>query len=283
MIAPASYNAASDLQFHELVTHYFSCHAAMEAYAVATSRNLPDPHPIYKLLHPHFRYTMAINSSARATLINDGGIIDQFFSIGGAGKVQLMQRGSKVYSVYWTNIKRNVKERGVADPNQLPGYFYRDDGLKVWNAMEDYIRSVLNEFYSTDDSVKADTELQNWAKDIHVHGFPGYFGASDGHGFPKQIQTKEELVDVCTQIAFTGSAQHAAVNFGQYDLYGFVPNSPFEMRLPPPTKKGVTSLQKLIDALPDSDSSGKAISTTYLLSQYSRDEVCMHLKPIIRE
>ena len=261
------------LQFHELITHYFSCHAAMEAYAVATSRNLPDPHPIYKLLHPHFRFTMAINSKARATLINNGGIIDMLSSIGGPGKVQLMRRGSKVYSVYSTNIKRSVKERGVADPIQLPGYFYRDDGLKVWNALEEFIRSVLNEFYSNDDSVKADTELQNWAEDIHVNGFPGYFGASDGHSFPKQIQTKEDLVDICTLVAFTGSAQHAAVNFGQYDIYGFVPNAPFEMRLPPPTKKGVTSLQKLIDTLPDSESSRMAIVMTHLLSQYSQNEV----------
>ena len=68
--------ACDRFQFHQLSTHYFSCHAAMEAYAVATMRTLPDAHPINKLLRPHFRYTMAINSRARATLINDGGIID---------------------------------------------------------------------------------------------------------------------------------------------------------------------------------------------------------------
>ena len=54
----------------------------MEAYAVATMRNLPDPHPVYKLLRQHFRYTMAINTSARASLINNGGIIDELFAIG---------------------------------------------------------------------------------------------------------------------------------------------------------------------------------------------------------
>ena len=249
----------------------------MEAYAVGTIRNLPDPHPIFKLLRPHFRYTVAINHIARATLINDGGIIDQIFSIGEKGRVQLIQRASKAYSVYWTNIKRNLKERGVDDPKQLPGYFYRDDGLKVWNAMEDYVRGVVDAFYSNDEGVKADTELQRWAEDIHVIGFPGYCGASDGHGFPKQIETKGELVELCTQIAFTGSAQHAAVNFGQYNIYSFVPNAPFEMRLPPPTEKGVTDVQKLLDTLPDSNSSGSAISVTHLLSQYSEDEVCMPL------
>ena len=43
---------------------------------MGTMRNLPDAHPVYKLLRPHFRFTMAINSIARKSLIHDGGILD---------------------------------------------------------------------------------------------------------------------------------------------------------------------------------------------------------------
>ena len=99
-------------QFHQLSTHYLSCHAAMEAYSMATMRNLPDPHPIYKLLQPHFRYTMAINARARASLINKGGIIDRLFAIGGEGKVEVLKRSFANYSVYCTNIKCNIKKMG---------------------------------------------------------------------------------------------------------------------------------------------------------------------------
>ena len=74
----------------------------MEAYAVATMRDLPDSHPINKLLRPHFRYTMAINTAARATLINNGGIIDNLFAIGGKGKIELLNRVSKIYNIQWT-------------------------------------------------------------------------------------------------------------------------------------------------------------------------------------
>ena len=106
---------------------------------------LPDAHPVHNLLRPHFRYTMSINTKAREKLISDGGSIDKIFAIGGEGRKQLMRIGGKAYSIHWTNINRSVKERGVEDPNLLPGYHYRDDGLKIWHTIEDLPNSILNE------------------------------------------------------------------------------------------------------------------------------------------
>ena len=48
---------------------------------MAPMHNLPDPHPIYKLLRPHFRYTMAISACAQVTLVNNGGVIDKLFAL----------------------------------------------------------------------------------------------------------------------------------------------------------------------------------------------------------
>ena len=245
----------------------------MEAYAVATIRNLPDAHPICKLLLPHFRYTMAINSRARATLINDGGIIDQFFALGTKGKGEFLQRMSKIFSVDWTNIKKSVKTRGVDDPEKLPGYYYRDDGLKIFNAFEEYVTDIVNSFYRSDRDVKNDTEIQNWANDVYTNGFPGHFGGKQGHDFPQKITSKQQLIERCTVIAFTGSAQHASINFGQFQIFGYVPNAPFSMLRPPPAHKGVADYQQLLDSLPDEEISVMSIGITYSLSQYSKDEV----------
>ena len=44
-------------------------------------------------------------------------------------------------------------------------------------------------------------------------------------------------MEICVALMFTCSAQHAAVNFGQFETYKFIPNSPTCMRLPP-HKKG---------------------------------------------
>ncbi len=240
---------------------------------MSTMRNLPDAHPINKLLIPHFRYTMAINTRARATLINNGGIIDMAFGIGGKGKNELFERVSKAYHVDWTNIEDNVRERGVDDPKQLPGYYYRDDGLKVWKAIKEFVTNVVKKFYSSDNDVKNDRELDSWAHDLYTNGFPGYFGAEQGHGFPDRIESIDSLIKQCTRIIFTGSAQHASVNFGQYFIYGYVPNAPFAVRRPPPEKKGITDYETFLDSVPDKTTAVLSMVLTYVLSRYGPDEV----------
>lgn len=51
-------------------------HAAIEPFVIATNRQLSVIHPIYKLLHPHFRDTMNVNAVARQILINAGGALE---------------------------------------------------------------------------------------------------------------------------------------------------------------------------------------------------------------
>ena len=188
--------------------------------------------------------------------------------------MKLPQEISKHYRVHWTHIVKYAKERGVDDPEKLPGY-YRDDGIKIWEAIERFVGGIIDEFYEADKDVKEDTELQNWANDIHENGFPSYFDDENGHGFPSQIVTKGELTDYCTLIIFTGSAQHASVNFGQYDMYGFIPNAPGTLRLPPPPEKGLADHEytMLINTLPNMADTVKQIRLVNAFSKFSDDEV----------
>lgn len=72
-------------------------HATMEPYIIATHRNLSAMHPIYKLLHPHMRYTLEINALARQSLINGGGIIEASFFPG----KYAMELSSAAYKSMW--------------------------------------------------------------------------------------------------------------------------------------------------------------------------------------
>ncbi len=237
---------------------------------MATMRNLPDAHPVNKLLRPHFRYTIAINTRARATLINKGGIIDKTFGIGGAGKVELFKRASEFYTVDFTNIKQSIEERGL---ESVPKFYYRDDGLKVWGYFESLVTAIIDEFYASDSEVRDDEELKKWAEDLSTNGFPQYKGSLPGRGFPQHITSKSDLIKQCTRIMFTGSCQHAAVNFGQYVIYSYVPNAPFAVRQPPPEAKGMSDYNRLLHTLPDEATTVLSITITYTLSRYSPDEV----------
>lgn len=54
----------------------------MEPFIIAAHRQLSVMHPIFKLLKPHMRDTLAINAQARKVLINAKGIIESYFSPG---------------------------------------------------------------------------------------------------------------------------------------------------------------------------------------------------------
>lgn len=72
-------------------------HASMEPYIIATNRQLSTMHPVYKLLHPHMRYTLEINARARKSLINGGGIIESCFTPG----KYAMELSSAAYKSMW--------------------------------------------------------------------------------------------------------------------------------------------------------------------------------------
>ena len=185
----------------------------------------------------------------------------------------LIQRASKVYDVQGTNIKENVKARGVDDPKLLPDYYYRDDGILLWDAIESYVKEIVDIFYKSDGDVKEDTELQNWANDAHFNAFPEYNGAPNGRGFPEKMESRDDLIRFCTLIMFTGSAQHAAVNFGQFQIFGFAPNAPFALRKPSPTKKGETTFANILESLPTIFTAGLSAGLVFSLAQFSPDEV----------
>jgi len=52
---------------------------------------------VYKLMLPHFRYTMSINGAARGGLINADGVIEKTFAAGQFA----MRLSSLVYKLAW--------------------------------------------------------------------------------------------------------------------------------------------------------------------------------------
>ncbi|KAF6166898.1 hypothetical protein GIB67_020332 [Kingdonia uniflora] len=226
---------ANDAGIHQLVNHWLRTHACTEPYIISTHRQLSSIHPIYKLLHPHMRYTLEINSIARQSLINAGGIIEECFM---AGKYS-MELSSAAYDSMWRfdmeGLPADLIRRGMAveDPSMPCGvrliiedYPYAADGLLIWSAIKEWVEAFVAHFYSEPNSITSDIELKAWWDEIKNKG---HHDKQSEPWWPK-LQTKEDLSGILTTMIWVTSGQHAALNFGQYPFGGYVPNRPTQMR-----------------------------------------------------
>ncbi|KAM9328510.1 hydroperoxide isomerase ALOXE3-like [Pholidichthys leucotaenia] len=256
------YVRGADFHDFELNSHLLRTHLLAEVFTMALLRNLPMVHPLYKLLMPHTRFTLQINYLARQLLISPDGVYTNFAASGGPGVVEILRRSLASMTYRSLCIPDDIADRGMKD---LPNYFYRDDGLKLWKIINRFVQKIVGHYYKTDALVTGDADLQRWIKSIFEHGFLKHAES----GIPQKFSTVAEVVKFVTMVIFTCSAEHSAVNTGQYDYGGFMPNSPSSLQLPPPTKKGMSNEMSLLNTLPAVNTTVNALSTVWLLSKQS--------------
>uniref|UniRef100_A0A3B5L0B5 Uncharacterized protein n=1 Tax=Xiphophorus couchianus TaxID=32473 RepID=A0A3B5L0B5_9TELE len=248
---------SSDLIQHQTLYHLMHTHYLAEVFTVATFRCLPTIHPLYKLLIPHFRYTLHVNILVRKLLLSPGGA-----SLGVEGLTELMRRDLSQMTYSSLCLPENITERGL---ELIPNFYYRDDALKL------FAKAMVEYYYSSDSDVIKDIELQEWINEIFTHGF-----LENKHsGFPSCFNTIEEVAKFITMVIFRVSAQHAAVNNGQYDYNSWVPNGSLLLCKPPPATKGQSSMQTVLETLPDVEDSVKIMSAARILSEKYTDVVLL--------
>ncbi|XP_068583384.1 LOW QUALITY PROTEIN: polyunsaturated fatty acid lipoxygenase ALOX15B-like [Cebidichthys violaceus] len=257
---------SADFNEHQLNAHLLRTHLLAEVFAVSLLRNMPMVHPLYKLLVPHTRYTLQINNLARGLLISETGIFTRFAASGGEGMRTLLKRSLSSVTYRSLCIPDDIVERGLED---VPNFYYRDDGLKLWDIIHRFVKGVLRFYYKDDTEVQKDSELQKWISDIFEHGFLSQAGT----GIPESFTTVTELVKFVTMVIFTCSGQHSAVNTGQFDDCGWMPNTPLTLQRPPPTTKGTTSEATMLQTLPAVNATVQIMSTVWLLSRQSTDSI----------
>jgi Lipoxygenase len=265
-LAVKTFAQSADAQVHEVIEHLLHGHLIVEVFDVAMHRTLPDAHPINQLLSPHLEYTMAVNESARTKMLAPGGPIDRTMAVGAMGAFELLGRG---WWEHWDftrhDIPKDLAARGVDDAEALPNYPWRDDALRMWTIIERYVTGMVENFYATDQDVLDDWELQAFHAEIrggmggNVRGLPG-----GDEGFTGRTV----LIEMLTRLIHAASVGHAGGNNGQFDYYGFIPNTPGALYHPPPADKTQAWTEKdLAEALPGFKSAAVQILMVRLLSR----------------
>ncbi|MDX2240494.1 MAG: lipoxygenase family protein [Leptolyngbyaceae cyanobacterium bins.302] len=261
------YVQVADLTQHELITHLGDTHLAMEAFAIATPRQLPANHPLYRLLKPHFQFLLAINTRGNEVLLGKGAAIDSLMAPTREASISLINKAYRDHPFQAYALPTNVQQRGVT-AEFLPEFPYRDDALLLWQAIAHYTTNFLHRYYPDDAAVQQDLYLQAWAAELgepldvrplsdfvqapawmpsevttqiglNLDELPSY---SRVPGFPTQLSSLQQLIDIATQIIFTCGPQHAAVNFSQFDYVGFPANAPLAAYCSPDVCKSVEEL-----------------------------------------
>lgn len=204
----------AECNYHELFVHLARTHLVLEAFTIATHRNLAVTHPLNVLLQPNFYGTLFINNAAAKFLISPGSPIDQFFG----APIKRSQHAAGTdrlnFDFYANMLPADLERRGIADPQHLPDFPWRDDALLLWQAIHTWVGNYVSVYYVDDEAVIADTELAAWTEDLILNG--------KVKGF-KPIVLRTQLVDVLTMVIYTATAQHAAVNFPQRPLMSYPP------------------------------------------------------------
>uniref|UniRef100_A0A673V620 Polyunsaturated fatty acid lipoxygenase ALOX15 n=1 Tax=Suricata suricatta TaxID=37032 RepID=A0A673V620_SURSU len=254
----------AEFSFSEALTHLLQAHLLPEVFTMATLRQLPPCHPLFKLLISHTQYTLHINTLGRELLITPGQVVERSTGIGLQGFSELIQRHMETLSYTTLCLPEDIRARGVED---IPGYYYRDDGLQIWDAVESFVSEIISIYYPSDASVRDDSELQAWVWEIFSEGFL----SRESSGMPSSLDTRKSLVQYVTMVIFNCSAKHHAVSAGQFDSCVWMPNLPSTMQLPPPTSKGRTDPEGFVAALPPVNVTCDIAIALWLLSKEPGD------------
>ncbi len=255
-LAVKIHSGCADTLVHNIYSHAILMHFVMSNVWTSANRSLPPEHPVHAFLKPHFWATLLVTTLVKGTMDTPDGTQTSIYGTGLDGQNVMVSRLFKGFDFASYNPNVDFANRGVADPEKLPEFYYRDDALKLWQADHAYVAAMMDLFYASDDDVKTDFELQAWVREMRAADGAAIVGlpvSNDG-----TLETREQLRELMTCTLFTVTSRHSSIENGALK-YLYVPANPYLYRLQAPQSASEQlTLKHVADRLPPIDQAIKA-------------------------
>ena len=189
-----------------------------------------------------------------------------------------MVRDARLAWRFGQNLPHRLFELRGVDASRLPEFPFRDDTLLLWDAIRDFVGAYLARYYTSDQDVREDFELQAWVQEItspEAAAFQGLSGLTfvDGpKGKVARIDSLDYLVEMVSLMVYTAGPQHANVNYAQYPMMSYLPSVSGTAYAPPPTSAAVANAEaEYLKVLAPLDVALYQLSFGYLLSSVQYD------------
>ncbi|MFN7142235.1 MAG: lipoxygenase family protein [Myxococcota bacterium] len=255
--------AVADTVVGAIWFHHARTHLVAEPIFLAMRRQLAPAHPVRVLLEPHALGTLSINHVGANSVFADHGLIDWIGGTTRAGMRDLARRSVQSFHFDQSVFPDRLARRGVQPGSALAEFPWRDDGLLVWDAVVAWTRDYLRLYYRDDADVIGDIELQGWLAEMTAPDGGGLVGIGEA-GLFRTLAGLERFV---AQLVFSVSAEHSAMNFPVSVEMTVVPNSPFAIYTPPPTRTEGWTEADWLAALPPMDQGQRQFGTALLLGE----------------
>ncbi|KAI1115279.1 lipoxygenase [Nemania sp. NC0429] len=224
--------------WHSTWGHTTFSHSSAEAPYLALIRSLSENHPILALVNRIENTPWSIRPNLQDSLVNGSRETGPKYypwtadaARDWAGYVYSSGETSNFSGNYFLT---SMRTRGLIDYKYGPAlksYPFYEDASVLMGVIRGFLTSFINSYYKNDKAVASDRELQAWLKET----VPGQV-----HDFPKQIQTKKDIVDILSHQIYLGSIVHSIMsgNGNQLDIMS-LPFTTAGWQMPIPTKKGV--------------------------------------------
>ncbi|EMD01099.1 hypothetical protein BAUCODRAFT_61447 [Baudoinia panamericana UAMH 10762] len=243
--------------------HLAATHEVVQIAYMAAIRTLSEEHPVQAMLNRLMFEVFAVQPLAQTVLFDPGAAVDLTFAYTGQAAqdystdyYQNKGSGRFVDNYFQTDLQR----RGLINCTYGPAlshFPFYEDGTVIWNAINTFMTSFVQSYYSSDSAVDADSELQAWAKEAN--------GPAEAIDFPTSISSRSTLIATLTHFAHLVSISHHTVNTNELlSLSSTLPFHPTALYAPLPTIKGNTSV---VDFLPPFDKVLEQLTLTALFAR----------------